>query len=175
MIMFMITFGFFGLSGQGVETAVRLFSKACFLSGMYVQGFTMIGRTNYGWPVRGYVKVDIMPILSKQIEDPDFYLVMDPSFSDAKAFKEGSTVIFNSPSKVSSDALKRRKIKTYSVDATEIALQQLKSNIPNTAMLGAVAKLYSKVSMKNLKTALEADNIAKVNMNAVEEGYRSVR
>lgn len=171
----MLTFGFYGLSGQGVETAVRLFSKACFLSGLYVQSFTMVGRTNYGWPVKGYVKVDNTPILSKQIEDPDFYLIMDQSFTDVKTLKEGSTVIFNSPAKVASDQLKKRKIKTYSVDATEIALQQLKANVPNTAMLGAVAKLYSKVSMKNLKTAMDADNLPKANMNAVEDGYRNVK
>ena len=170
----MLIFGFYGRSGQGVETAVRVFSKACFSSGFYVQSFAFIGRGRRTFPVTGYVKIDKAPILSRQVEEPDFSLVFDPTISlDAKAFKEKSTVIFNSPEKPGSPALKKRRIRAVSVDATELALLHLKSNIPNTAMLGALAKQFTKVSMKSLRTAMEG--MPRENFNVFDEGYKGVK
>jgi 2-oxoacid:acceptor oxidoreductase gamma subunit (pyruvate/2-ketoisovalerate family) len=144
------------------------------LSGLYVQSFTLVGRKAKGTPIKGYVKVDRDPILSKQVEAPDFTLVFDPALVE-KTLKEGSILIVNAPNKIVSDQLRKKKIKTYSLNATEIALNAIKADMPNTAMLGAAAKLYSKVSMKGLRIAIESDNIDKANLNAVEEGYRSVK
>ncbi len=180
----MLVFCFYGRSGQGVETAVRVFSRACFSSGFYVQSFAFIGRGRRTFPVRGYVKIDKVPILSRQIEDVDFSLVFDPTLgvdarqTDAKgvdriSFKEKSVVIFNSPEKLTSKALKRRRIKAVSVDATELALNHLKANIPNTAMLGALAKQFTKVSMKSIKAAMEG--MPRENFNVFDEGYKNAK
>ena len=168
------TFGFYGRSGQGVETAVRLFSKACFQSGFYVQSFAFIGRGRRVFPVQGFVKIDKASILSRQVEEPDFYLIFDPTLGiDAKTMKEKSVAVFNSPEKMASPVLKKRKIHAYSVDATELALTHLKANIPNTIMLGALAKLFNKVSMKSLKAAMEG--MPRENFNAFDEGYKGVK
>jgi len=165
-----LTFGFYGRSGQGVKTAIRIFSKACFMSGYYVQSFVFTrGKT---LPTRGFVKIDKNPILSKQVEDPDFYLIFDPSLIE-KSFKDSSIVIFNSPEKLVFAQLKKHKIKTYFVDATEIALTHMKANVPNTAMLGALAKLFNKISMKNIKAAME--DMQKESFLAFDEGYKNVR
>lgn len=179
-----LVFGFYGRSGQGVETAVRMFSKACFSSGFNVQSFAFIGRGRRVFPVKGYVKVDKALILSKQVEEPDFYLIFDPTLgmdtrqTDGKAvdrisFKEKSIVIFNSPEKIVSPQLKKRRIKAQYVDATEIALTHLKSNMPNTAMLGALAKAFPKISMKSIKTTMEG--MSRENFIAFDEGYKNVR
>lgn len=167
-------FGFYGRSGQGVETAVKALSKACFLSGFYVQSFSFIGRGRRVFPVNGFVKVDKALIESKQVEEPDFYVVMDPTLGlDAKQVKERSVVIFNSPEKLVFPQLKKRKVKAYFVDATSIALSRLRSNTPNTAMLGALTKIFTKVSMKNMKVALEP--LPRENIAAFDEGYKTVR
>ncbi|MBS3050867.1 MAG: 2-oxoacid:acceptor oxidoreductase family protein [Candidatus Aenigmarchaeota archaeon] len=179
-----MTFGFYGRSGQGVETAVRLFSKACFQSGFYVQSFAFIGRGRRVFPVQGYVKIDKTPILSRQVEDPDYYVILDPTLGiearpkDAKgaghiSMREKSIVLFNSPEKVVSPVLKKRKVHTYHVDATELALAHLKANIPNTVMLGALAKLFNKVSMKSLKAAMEG--MPREDFAAFDEGYKEVK
>ena len=179
-----LVFGFYGRSGQGVETAVKVFSKACFASGFYVQSFSFIGRGRRVFPVKGFVKIDKDPILSKQVEDADFSMVFDPTLGldarqtdtkgvDRITFKEKSVVIFNSPEKLASPQLKKRKIRAYYVDATEIALTHLKSNIPNTAMLGALAKAFPKISMKAIKTNMEG--MPKENFAAFDEGYKGAR
>ncbi|HLD39219.1 MAG TPA: 2-oxoacid:acceptor oxidoreductase family protein [archaeon] len=166
-----LTFGFYGRSSQGVKTATRIFSKACFMSDFYVQSFVFTGGRGLK---RGFVKIDKNPILSKQVEDPDFYLVFDPTLDmNAKSFKDSSIVLFNSPEKMVFTQLKKHKIKTYFVDATEIALTHMKANMPSTAMLGALAKLFNKISMKNIKAAME--DMQKENFAAFDEGYKNVR
>ena len=157
-----------------METAVKVFSKACFLSGFYVQSFVFIGRGRRVFPVSGQVKIDKFPILSKQVEEPDFYVIFDNTLGiNAKNFKEKSIVVFNSPEKIAFPQLKKNKIKSYFVDGTEIALNTLKTNTPNTVMLGALAKLFNKVSIKNVKSAMEG--MPRENFAAFDEGSKSVR
>ena len=143
------------------------------MSGFHVQSFAFIGRGRRVFPVKGFVKIDKEPILSRQVEEPDFCLVMDPTLIDAKKYKDGSVVIFNSSEKLVFPQLKRRKIRSYFVDATELALTHLKSNTPNTAMLGALAKLFNKVSMKSIKSSME--DLPKENFAVFDEGYKTVR
>ena len=163
---------------------MRVFSKACLMSGFNVQGFALIGRGRRVFPVTAFVKIDKSPILSKQVEEPDFYIVFDNTLgldakpADAKgteriSFKEKSIVLFNSPEKMVFPQLKKRKVKSYFVDATEIALNTLKSNTPNTVMLGALAKLFNKVSIKNIKSAMEG--MSRENFAAFDEGCKNLR
>lgn len=169
-----LVFGFYGRSGQGVETAVKLFSKACFSSGFNVQSLCFTGRSRRVFPVRGYVKIDKDPIMSKQVEEPDFYLFFDPMLvAESKTLKEKSTAIFNSSEKIVSTQLKKRRVHARFVNATEIALLHLKSNTPNTAMLGALVKVFPKISMKSIKTVMEG--MPRENMAAFDEGYKGVR
>ncbi|HLC67725.1 MAG TPA: 2-oxoacid:acceptor oxidoreductase family protein [archaeon] len=169
----MITFGFYGRSGQGVGRAVNLLAKACFASGLNVQSFTSVPSNRRGSPVVGLVKTDKAPILSRQLEEPDYYVVLDAKMMPK--IKENSVLILNAPSKPISDALKKKKVKVYSVDATGIALTMLKANVPNTAMLGAITKLFNKISMKSIRESLELGDMARENTNALEEGYRNVK
>lgn len=171
----MLTFGFYGRSGQGVGKAVNLFSKACFMSGLYVQSFVSIPHTKRGSPVVGCVKTSVTPVLSHQLEEPDFYIVFDQSVFDPKTAKENSTLILNAPQKPVSDLMKKKKIKVYSLDATQIAMTTLKANVPNTVMLGAITKMFNKISMKSIRTSLETSDMPRENITALEEGYRNVR
>lgn len=117
--------------------------------------------------------MDKYPIESRQVEEPDFCLVFDPALGmGAKRFREKSTVLFNSPEKVGYPQLKRRKVRALFVDATGIALTHLKSNIPNTAMLGGLAKLFPKVTIKSIKMSME---MPKENIAAFDEGYKTVK
>ena len=144
------------------------------MSGFYVQSFSFIGRGRRVFPVTGLVKIDKSPILSKLVEAPDFYIIFDNTLGiDAKSFKEKSIVVFNSPEKLSFQQLKKKKVRSYFVDGTELALNTLKTNTPNTVMLGALAKLFNKVSIKNIKTAMEG--MPRENFAAFDEGSKSVR
>lgn len=144
------------------------------MSGYYVQSFAFIGRGRRAFPVKGFVKIDKAPILSKQVEEADFMMFFDPTLEvDAKGLKEKSVVIFNSAEKLVAPQLKKRKVRAYFLNATEIALLHLKSNTPNTAMLGALAKAFPKISMKAIKTHMEG--MPKENFVAFDEGYKGAR
>ena len=118
------------------------------------------------------------PILSKDlIDEPDFLLIFDKTLvhESLKGLKKGSVVIFNSD-KMDAASVKKARVKAYFVKATDIALNHIKKPVPNAAMLGALLKYFSKVSLKSMKAAMEQETgLLRENAAALEEGYRSVR
>ncbi len=167
-----------GRGGQGVETAARILGRAGFLSGLESQVIEIHGMERRGSPVIAYVRLDKKPILSKDlIDEPDFLLVFDKTLiqESLKGVKKGSVVIFNSD-RMDIAAVKKARAKAYFVKATDIALDRIKKPVPNTAMLGALLKCFSKVSLKSMKAAMEQEiGLLRENAAALEEGYRSVR
>ncbi len=147
-----------------MKVAVKILAKSCFLSGFNVQSFT-IGRS-------GIVKAEKTEITSKEFTDPDYYIILDQLMANVKMFKEGSIAIFNSPSKIISPKLKKIKVKAYAVDATGISVAHVKMNRPAIPMIGAVPKLFGKITMKSLKTAMEDDKVSSI---MLEEGHKSVK
>ncbi len=159
----------FRIDGESCQAGIgeKILSRAAFLSGFCVQGFTIPGA--------GIVKMDKTPILSRQPEASDFTLVLDPAgLSEAiKNCNTPSVMIINSQKKIKTAAMRKKGIKSYHVDAGSIALNHYKKELSVIPMLGALAKVYSKISMKNMKAALEAE-FGK-DSAALEEGHKSVR
>lgn len=176
IIVNMYTFRIHGRGGQGVETASRVLGRACFLSGFYAQDFTFWRQEPRLAPVTGYVKIDKKPFLSKELAEPDFLLVMDRTLLTAiKDVKPPSTVLINAPERFG--GIKKKDVKNYYVNATDIALTALKKPIPNTAMLGGLAKIFQKVSLRAMKRAAEIEikQNQKENAAALDEGFKGVK
>lgn len=168
----MHVFRLHGRGGQGVDSARRILGRAAFLSGFHVQDFTlhpMEWRTQH---TIAYVKVSKEPILSRDVTAPDYVLVFEPRLNAAADVKEESIMIYNSEKPV-----KSRKGKPFHVPATEIALTHLKAAYANTAMLGALCKIFPKLSMRSIKHAVEIElrELQAENAAAIEEGFRSVK
>lgn len=172
----MLSFTVYGRGGQGVTSATRLLSQAAFLSGFTVQSYAPFTLEMRGAPALGYVKLDKAPIVSRQAEPPDYLLVLDRSLPLTLLKEAGNkaVVIFNAAEKTAAVAGKR-KFKSYHVDAGRIALETLKKPIPNTAMLGGLLKLFPKISLKSMRTALEAMPLQRENTAAMEAGYREIK
>jgi Pyruvate/2-oxoacid:ferredoxin oxidoreductase gamma subunit len=149
----------------------KILSRAAFLSGFYVQSFSL----SEGETETGFIKIDKLHILSKQTENSDFTLVLDPSnLSEViKNCNEGSIMIINSEKKIKTAAMKKKGIKSYHVNAKEIALNHFRKDLSVIPMLGALAKIYNKISLKNMKTATEKEYGK--DSTALEDGYKSVR
>lgn len=173
----MFTFRMHGTAGQGVETAARILGKAGVSSGLEAQVIAMHGMERRGSQVTAYVKMDKMPVLSKDlVDEPDFILVFDKSLNQEalRGLKKGSVIIFNAE-RTNVAAVKNARAKAYFVNATDVALNQIKKPIPNMVMLGALLKYFSKVSLKSVRSALEEINLPKENASALDEGYRNVK
>ena len=174
----MTNFLLFGRGGQGVETATRILGNAAFTGGMQVQDFVLGGMERRGFPVTGRVKAEKTALLSKDPPKADFLLVFDLTLPYDRLLKEcneKAVVIFNSADHVKNPLLKKGNLKAYFVGADPLSYNYLRRVIPNTAMLGALAKLYPKITLKSLKTAMQDMPMVQDNMKAFDDGYKNAK
>jgi pyruvate ferredoxin oxidoreductase gamma subunit len=134
----------YGLGGQGVVTAAKVFCEAVAIhEDGYAQAIPAYGHERRGAPVYSDAIVSRDPIKIKGfVYTPDYVIIFDDSVMDkgidVMAGTTDQTVfIVNTPSIKESYPFKKNKV--FWVDAQTIALDALKVDIPNTAMLGALA------------------------------------
>lgn len=134
----------FGLGGQGVVTAAKVFCEAVAIhENAYAQAIPAYGHERRGAPVYADAIVSREPIKMKGfVYAPDYVAIFDDAVMDkgidVMAGTSADTIfIVNTPRL--KDAYPFLTNKIYWVDAQVIALEALKVDIPNTAMLGALA------------------------------------
>ena len=170
----MTSFRLHGRSGQGIRTAGRLLAKSCFSSGFNAQCFFYPSET--GYPAEAHIRIDKKPIITKEpVREPDYVLIMDMGLdirSILSDIKDGTVIILNSQSR--KKLVAKKKTKQYSIDATGIAAKNLKKSMPNTAVLGALARIYANLSIKSLKKSAYPEPGGN-NSACIDEGYKGVK
>jgi len=178
-----------GRGGQGAVTASEILAEAALKEGKYLQAFPEYGPERMGAPVRAYTRISSSSIRQHcAITEPDAVVVLDPTLVGVVDFTEGlkggGVLVVNTSL---SPAELRGKLgfdsgKVFTVDATRIALDTMKRNIPNTTMMGALLKALEVVSKEGvreeIKKRLEArgsKKIAQANIEAFERAYNEVR
>lgn len=168
---------FYGIGGQGAVTAAKILSIAVSLhQDEYAITVPAYGHERRGAPVHAHIIVDEKPVLLNcYVYEPDIIVVFDENLLDMGVdVKEGCTqetvLVLNTSSKEMAERYKKAcGLKTvYACDATTAALENIGLNIPNSAMLGALAKSgvvtldaiekavtesFGKVGEKNAKAA----------------------
>lgn len=181
----MVKLKFYGIGGQGAVTAAKVLSEAVSLfEGRYAITVPAYGHERRGAPVFAHIIVDDEPVLLNcYVYDPDIVVVMDEGIIDKKVdVTEGCTgstvLVLNSGSE---DYVSRyRQLGAfgdiYVCDATAAAERKMGLSIPNSAMLGALAKT-GLVSIEAVEKAV-ADSFGKVgevNVNAARDAYEHTR
>jgi len=136
-----------GRGGQGAKTASLLLAQAAFEIGAYMQAFPEYGPERMGAPVTAYTRISNEPIrIHSNIYEPDVEVVIDPTLIgtvDVTAgLKEEGILLVNTPK--SPEYVKEKtgfKGKVYTIDASQISLDEIGGNFPNTPMLAAVVKV----------------------------------
>jgi pyruvate ferredoxin oxidoreductase gamma subunit len=137
-----------GRGGQGVKTASLLLAEAAIEGGKYVQGFSDYGPERAGAPVQGFTRISDEPIrLHNFITEPDVIIVLDPTLigsidiTDGMCGKSGK-VLVNTPEDPATMAEKLGVSPgcVWTVDATQISLDEMGRNIPNSPMMGLFVK-----------------------------------
>ena len=177
-----------GRAGQGVVTAGELLAEAAMEEGKYFQAFPDYGPERMGAPIKSYTRISDGPIeVHHQILNPDAIIVVNPNLIGVadltEGLKEDGIAIVNTPD---SPAEVRQKLglksgKVATLDATGIAMDTLKRDIPSTLMLGAVAKVTGLVSLdsvihvakERLGEKLRPD-VVEANVTAVKRAYEEV-
>ena len=134
----------YGLGGQGVVTAAKLLCEAVAIhEDAHAQAIPAYGHERRGAPVFADAIISRDPIKMKGfVYAPDYVVLFDDSVIDkgidVKAGTSENTVFI-----VNTEKLKEKYPfnghKVYLVDAQSVALDAIGRDIPNTAMLGALA------------------------------------
>ena len=172
----MFVFTLLGRGGQGVEISSRIISKAASLSGFYSQSFVFTPLASRGDAILAQVKIDKNYIESRQIEETDFLLIFDKTLDTKdvlKDIKDGSFIIMNSKDKPKIKLKKKAKI--FYLNATDIAFQNTNKNILAGVMIGSVAKIFNKISLKTMKKTMELEGLQQADMLCLEQGFNSVK
>ncbi len=175
-----------GRGGQGAWTASELLARTALAEGKFIQSFPEFGPERMGAPVTAFTRISTEPIrIHSAVYDPDVVVVLDSTLLKTVPVTAGmnradAVIVVNSaetPGKVREN-LRLEKGTVWTIPATEIALKILGSPITNTAMLGAVARATSVVSMagleKTVKQRFRAD-LAEKNFAVIRQAYEEAK
>lgn len=148
-----------GRGGQGAVTGARIIGRgASVYEGKYAQSFPSFGTERRGAPMVAFTRLDDKPVrVRTQIYEPNAVIVLDDTLVEAvdvtKGLNQDGFVLLNTDKKPGDFAFSER-FKTYTVDATSLALEVLGSPIVNTAIVGAFAKVSPLVSFDSALKAI---------------------
>ncbi len=172
---------FHGRGGQGAVLAAKMLASALAAEDNCVASFPMYGFERRGMPVIAFTRFDDKPIREKtQIYTPDCLMVIDPTLLGIKTLFDGlkpnGTLILNSARKFETRPTENLK-RVGLINATQVALCEIGRDIPNTCLIGALAKTTGWVTLESVISALseylEGDILAK-NIRNAERGYNEV-
>lgn len=186
----MIEIRWHGRGGQGAKTAALLLAEAALEQGKHAQAFPEYGPERTGAPVLSFDRISGSPIyLHCQVKAPEIVVVLDPTLLQEVDVTEGlpdnGKLIVNtnrSPQEVAQE-LKLKPEQVFTVDASQISMETIKRDIPNTPMLGAFAKVTGMLDfeamLEDTKKKLEKKfrrkpEVIEGNLEAVGRGYQEV-
>ena len=134
---------------------------AAAYEGKYVQSFPAFGPERSGAPILSFTRISDEPIeIHSMIYEPDIVVVLDYTLLSPEVLsglKPSGVVITNYTGNVQSvlDSLgvKRGDYKLILIPATKLALEILRANITNTAMLAGLVK-YGVVKLESVEKAI---------------------
>ncbi|MFC1802348.1 2-oxoacid:acceptor oxidoreductase family protein [Thermoproteota archaeon] len=175
---------FHGRGGQGAWTASLLLAQAGLIEGKNIQSFPAFGPERAGAPITAFTRISDEKIqLRSSIYEPDVVVILDPTLlgpSVAEGIRKDTVLIVNTdnPAKVVLDVLGLEGIKTWTVDATSLAINVLGRPITNTAMLGSVVKATNVVMLGSMLRVVKErfdGKISELNVELVKKAHEEVK
>ncbi|MBI5212425.1 MAG: 2-oxoacid:acceptor oxidoreductase family protein [Nitrospirae bacterium] len=179
-----------GRGGQGTVTAAKVFADACLSGGRHVQAFPEYGPERSGAPLRAYNRVSSKELrMHCPVLKPNIVAVVDATLLDGIDVTEGAlddaVFIVNSakdPKELREKLKAKPTQRVLTVDATKIAIENIGRPLPNSPMVGVLAKVSGIVSLdlilEDVKKSFGKKFSQKIidgNLEAVKRGYEEVR
>ncbi|MCL4536940.1 MAG: 2-oxoacid:acceptor oxidoreductase family protein [Nitrospirae bacterium] len=179
-----------GRGGQGTVTAAKVFADACLSGGRYVQAFPEYGPERSGAPLRAYNRVSSKELrMHCPVLKPNIVVVVDATLLDGIDVTEGApddaVFIINSsrdPKELREKLKAKPTQRVFTVDATKIAIDCFGRPMPNSPMVGVLAKVSGIVSLDMILEDVKksfgkkfSQKIIDGNLEAVKRGYEEVR
>ena len=177
-------------AGQGAVTAAKLVADTALLQGNYIQAMPEYGPERTGAPLKAYTRVSTEPIeVHNNIHHPDIVIVLDDTLLDStdvmEGLREDGTLIFNttmSIDEVRAAVQAPDTLKVAVVDASGIALATIGRDMPNTPIVGALAKVTGMFTPELVKERLVitfgkkfSQEIVDANLESVDRAYQEVQ
>lgn len=189
-----------GRAQQGMVTAAKILGEAALMEGKYVQAFPEFGPERMGAPVRAFNRVSSDPIkMHCQVTNPHIVLIadqtligmalsggMESSGSVTSGTEKDGIFIVNT---ASSPETMRKMLslapgvgKVYTLDASKISRETIKREMPNTPMLGAIAKVTGLIKLESLIQDFKeiyakkySEAVIEGNVAAMKAGFEGVK
>ncbi len=176
-------------AGQGAVTAAKLVADTALMQGAYIQAMPEYGPERTGAPLKAYTRVCDEPIeVHNTITNPDIVVVLDDTLLETvdvtEGLKDDGTLILNTELSVEEvrDLLGvPATTKVAVVDASGIAMDTIKRDIPNTPIVGALSQVTGVVPLDLVKERLIntfgkkfAQEVIDANLESVDRAYKEV-
>lgn len=175
-------------AGQGAKSASQFLAEALLDAGKYSTSFPEYGAERSGAPMKAFNRIADVPIrIRSNVQSPDVVVLFDDTMlgnPDITAGIKDNTILIVNTSKSLEKVREVTKFKGKLgvVNATKVALDEIKRNIPSTVMVGSVVKLTDIVPLSTIKSKVEnefsgkfSEEVVKGNLNAVERGFQEVQ
>ncbi len=167
-------------------SAGRILAEAAMIKGLYIQAMPEFGAERAGAPIAAYTRLSDEPIeIHSFIYEPDIVLVIDRTLAVNPMVKEGlkrdGILIANfpgAPKDLRGKLGLPAETKVVAVDASQIALETIGRDIPNTPILGAFARVCEYVDLESIEKALAGrfkGEVLEKNKEALKAGYREAK
>jgi len=176
-------------AGQGAVTAAKVVAETALSADQYMQAMPEYGPERMGAPIKAFTRISPDPIdIHCNIEEPDVVIVLDDTLLEVVDVTEGiaddGVVILNTctpPEQVKKALGVPETVKVACIDASGIALDTIKRDIPNTPIVGAFVKATGSIDLETFKGLL-AKNLGKkygqemidANFEAVDRAFEEV-
>lgn len=180
----MLQLKLYGLGGQGVVTAAKILAEAIVVhEGRYAQSVPAYGHERRGAPVYSDLFIDDKPILLKSfVYEPDHVLVFDLAVLEKgvnvlQGAHAATEFLINHYAAPTDYPFSRGFGTVRYVNATQVAVDTIGREIPNSAMLGAFAAT-GVVGIDSICAALKdafKGKAGELNVEAARQCYAAVK
>jgi len=173
-------FVFCGYPGTGVSTAGKVLSETAILDGWNSQLFPIPPSNEIGPYVISCVRISKNNIFPRDIHlNPDFLILFDINlWNHVVGFGSGNEtiLIINSPKSVGDiKRLVKSDAKILSFNATELSEYFLGKNFPNLVILGALFKVFGRLSLSSAENSLREKYKYQFGQEMVEKNAIAMR
>ena len=179
-------------AGQGAVTAAKVVAETALSADQYMQAMPEYGPERMGAPIKAFTRISDEPIeIHNNIENPDVVIVLDEIAARRRRRHRGhqpttASIIINTCSPAADVktalGLSDDGVTVACVDASGIALDTIKRDIPNTPIVGALIKVTGVVDVEVVQGACSPRTFGKkfgqeiidANFAAVDRAYEEV-
>lgn len=169
-------------AGQGAVTAAKVVAETALSADQYMQAMPEYGPERMGAPIKAFTRISDQPIeIHNNIENPDIVIVLDDSLLDVvdvtEGLVDGGALIINTCTPAA-DVKRQLKlddsIKVACVDASGIALDTIKRDIPNTPIVGALIRVTGVIDGETFKGLLAMNLKKKFGQEMIDANFAAV-